>query len=148
MASIDDVYRVTNMMLDALVRTGPEDMTQGMGQVGSFPGLAPRTYRAAAEARRSSAQILTVVTETNALLNAVNVETLGRIEARANDSQGTLALLQTAINDGRSTNDRALAVITSDLAQIMDFLVTVREDMAALGTQLDQLKAEVQALPH
>lgn len=148
MASIDDVYRVTNMMLDALVRTGPGDMTQGMGQVGSFPGLAPRTYRAATEARHSSAQVLTVVTETNALLNAVNVETLGRMEARAIDSQGTLALLQTAINDGRNTNDKALAVITSDLAQIMDFLVTVREDMAALATQLDQLKAEVQALSH
>ncbi len=148
MASIDDVYRVTSMMLDALVRTGPDDLTQGMGQVGSFPGLAPRTYRAATEARHSSAQVLTVVRETSALLNAVNVETLGRIEARANESQQTLASLQLAINDGRSNNDKALGVITSDLGQIMDFLVTVREDMAALGAQLDQLKTEVQALPH
>ena len=41
MASIDDVDRKANMLLDALVRTPPDGLTGGMGQVGSFPGLAP-----------------------------------------------------------------------------------------------------------
>ncbi len=166
MASIDDVSREMNMLLDALVRTSPDGLTGGMGQVGSFPGLAPKTYHAAREARDASAQVLTVVQETSALLSAVNADTLGRIEAGTDGNEQTVGRLETAVNDGRAKSDQALGQIESDLKQLMQFLPTVREDMADLRTnlgailvelqqdmvtlnaRLDALKADIQALPH
>lgn len=166
MASIDDVNRNTNMLLDALVRTPPDGITGGMGQVGSFPGLAPKTYHAAQRARDASAEVLTVVKETSALLNAVNLETLGRIEARTNGNEQTLGRVETAINDGRANNDQTLGRIESDFKQVIEFLPTVRGDMTdlsakldaivvrlqqgmtELNAKLDALKADIQALPH
>jgi hypothetical protein len=137
-----------------------------MGQVGSFPGLAPRTYHAAQRAHDASAEVLTVVKETSALLTAVNVETLGRIEARINGNEQTLGRVETAISDGRAQNDQTLARIESDLERVMRFLPTVRgdltdlnaklgtivadvrQDMTDLSAKLDALEAEIQALPH
>jgi hypothetical protein len=166
MASIDDVDRNTIMLLDALVRMSPNGITGGMGQVGSFPGLVPRTYHAAQQARDASAEILTVVKEISALLNAVNVETLGRIEARINGNEQALGRVETAINDGGAKNDQTLGRIESDLKQVMEFQPTVREDMTDLSAKLDRivtelrqdmtdvnakldaLKADIQALPH
>ena len=166
MASIDDVNRTTNMLVDALIRTPPDGITVGMGQVGSFPGLAPQIYHAAQRARDASVEVLTVVKETSALLNAVNVETLGRIEARVNGIEQTLGLVENAINDGRANNDQALGRIMSDCKQIIEFLPTVRgdmtdlsakidavvvglqQDMTELNAKLDALKADIQVLPH
>jgi chromosome segregation ATPase len=166
MASIDDVDRTTIMLLDALVRIPPYGMTGGMGQVGSFPGLAPATYRAAQKARDVSEEILTVVEATSALLNAVNVETLGRIEARSDSNAQTLVRVETAINDGRAKNDQTLGRIEADLEEVKQFLPTVREDMNDLRAMLDKiveelqkgmtdlnakltaLKTDIQALPH
>lgn len=166
MASIDDVNRDMNMLLDALVRTSPDGITGGMGQVGSFPGLAPKTYQAARRARDASAEVLTVVKETSALLKAVNVETLGRIEARTNGNEQALGRVETAVNDGRANNDQTLGRIESDLRQVIEFLPTVRQDMTDLSAKLDALvvglqqytsdlnakldaiKADIQAAPH
>lgn len=166
MASIDDVDRNTIMLLDALVRMSPSGNTPGMGNVGSFPGLAPRTYSAARKASEASAEVLTVVKGTSALLNAVNVETLGRIEARINSNEQTLGRVETAINAGRAENDQALGRIESDLKEVKQFLPTVREDMndlremlhkivemldihaTDLNAKLNSLKADIQALPH
>jgi hypothetical protein len=174
MASIDDVYRNVNMLLDALFRARPDGMTGGMGQVGSFPGVAPSAYHAAQQARDASAETLTVAKEISRLLNAVNVETLGRIEARIDDSEQkvsgllnavnveTLGRIEARITDGDARNDR----IESDLKEVMQFLPTVRADMNDLSAKLDTivaerqqdmtdlnvklgaLKAEIQALPH
>src|SRR5215213_5221513 len=115
MASIDDVYRNVNMLLDALFRAPPDGTTGGMGQAGSFPGVAPSAYHAAQRARDASANTLTVVKEISGLLTAVNVETLGRIEARINGNEQTLGRLETAVNDGDARNDQTLSRIESDL---------------------------------
>ena len=88
MASIDDVYRSVNMLLDALFRARPDGTTANMGQAGSFPGVAPSAYHAAQQARDASAETLTVVKGISGLLNAVNVETLGRIESRSTGMSG------------------------------------------------------------
>lgn len=166
MASIDDVNRETNMLLDALVRTPPDGLTGGMGQVGSFPGLAPQTYRAALKARDASAEILKVVQETEALLGAVNVETLGRVEARISDQEQTLGRLESETSSGRASTDQAFGRLESAMQQVLQFLPTVREDMTALtikldgmaaghqqdmsdlSSRLDALKSDIQALPH
>ena len=143
MASIDDVNRDVDMLLDALVRTPPDGMTGGMGQVGSFPGLVPRTYRAALKARDAAAEILTVVRETSGLLKAVNVETLGRIEALGNGTEQTLGRVETAVDDGRAAHDQALGRIQSELKQVMEFLPTVRADLTDLSTKLDLVIGEL-----
>ncbi len=166
MASIDDVYREVTMLLDALVRTPPDGLTGGMGQVGTFPGLVPRTYHVAQQAHDVSAQTLTTVREVATLLNAVNVETLGRIETGINDNKQTLGRAETALNVGRASNDQALGRIEAVLKDVMQFLPTVRadmtdltakldtivaerqQDMTGLNAKLDALMAEVQALPH
>ena len=162
MASIDDVDREMNMLLDALFRTPPDGITGGMGQVGSFPGLASKTYRLAQATRNASLEVVAVVQETSALLKAVNVETLGRVEDRINANEQTLGRLEVAVNDGRANSGR----IESDLTQVMEFLPTLREDMNDLRASLDAivvglqqdrtdlnaalaaLKADIQALPH
>lgn len=143
MASIDDVNRDTNMLLDALVRTSPTEMTGGMGQVGSFPGLVPQTYHAALRARDAAAEILTLVRETGGLLKAVNVETLGRIEALGAGGQATLGRVETAVNDGRAASDQTLGRIEADLKQVMEFLPTVRADLSDLNAKLDSILVEL-----
>jgi hypothetical protein len=143
LASIDDVNRDVDMLLDALVRTPPDGMTGGMGQVGSFPGLVPRTYRAALKARDAAAEILSVVGETNGLLKAVNVETLGRIEALGSGTEQSLGRVETAVNDGRAAHDQALGRIESELKQVMEFLPTVRADVADLSAKLDGVLGEL-----
>lgn len=148
MPEIDDVYRVSNMLLDALVRVPPEGITGGMGQVGTFPGLAPKTYHAARQARDTSSEILVVVRDTSALLNAVNVETLGRIESLIRGQEQKVDSISASVNDGRASCDQGIAALRAEVKAVMDFLPTVREDMAGLGAQLDELKAEIQALPH
>jgi hypothetical protein len=166
MASIDDVNRNVTMLLDALVRMEPYGITGGMGQVGAFPGMVPGTYHAAQQARAASAETLTVVKEISALLNAVNVETLGRMETRISNNERTLSRVETAINDGGARNDQTLGRIESNLEQVMQFLPTVRadlndlsakldtiveerqQDMTDLNAKLDALKADIQALPH
>lgn len=166
MASIDDVDREMNMLLDALFRTPPDGITGGMGQVGSFPGLASKTYRLAQATRNASLEVVAVVQETSALLKAVNVETLGRVEDRINANEQTLGRLEVAVNDGRANSDQTFGRIESDLKQVMEFLPTLREDMTDLRASLDAivvglqqdrtdlnaalaaLKADIQALPH
>jgi hypothetical protein len=166
MASTDDVYGVVNMLLDALVRTPPDGITENMGQVGTFPGLVPRTHRAAQRVENASAETLRVVSATANLLDAVNVQTLGRIETEIKDIEQTVGRAETAINDGRASNDQALGRIEAVLKDVMQFLPTVRADMtdlaarldaivaeqqqgmAALNVKLDAAKAEIQALPH
>jgi chromosome segregation ATPase len=144
MASIDDVMRETTMLLDALVRTAPDGMTGGMGQVGSFPGLVPRTYRAVQLSHQASADILAVVRQTSALLNAINEETLGRIEARANSSEEALGRLETAVAAGGAAGDQSRARIESGLEQVLSFLPTVREDLGDLRTKVDAVSSELQ----
>lgn len=163
MATIDDVDREMMMLLDALFRMEPDANIEGMGQAGAFPGLVPRTYRAARLARAASAETLTVVKETSALLNAVNADTLGRIETQTNGSEQTLGRVEIEIKDGRAMNDQILGRIESDLKQVLQFLPTVREDVADLNAtivkelqqgmtdldaKLDSLRADIQALPH
>jgi septal ring factor EnvC (AmiA/AmiB activator) len=168
MSSVDDVFRYAEMLLDALVRMPPFDNTQGMGQVGSFPGLVPSTYRAARQARDNSAAVLAIARETNSLLNAVNVETLGRIEtgvASAAQAQ-MLDQLSTDVLASHANTDQILGRIESNLKQTSDFLPTLREDLndvsakldtiggqlrqdvADLNAKLDALSAQVKALPH
>lgn len=143
MASIDDVNRDVNMLLDALVRTPPDCITGGMGQVGSFPGVAPKTYHAALKARDAAAEILTVVTETGGLLKAVNAETLGRIEVLGSGGQQTLGRVEAVVNDGRLANDQTQGRIESDLKQVVSFLPTVRADLTDLSAKLDSILVEL-----
>lgn len=166
MASIDDVYRDVTMLLDALVRTAPDGVTPGMGQVGTFPGMVPRTYRVAERANDSVARTLTTATETAALLKAVNEVTLGRMEAGTNGIGQTVGRVEAAVNDSRTSNEQALGRIEAVLNDVMQFLPTVRADTtdlsaridiivaeqqqltAGLHAKLDSLIAEVQSLPH
>lgn len=168
MSSVDDVFRYAEMLLDALVRMPPLDNTQGMGQAGSFPGLVPSTYRAARQARDNSAAILAIAKETNALLKAVNVETLGRIEAGTKTAAQAQALgqLSTDVSTSHANTDQTLGRIESDLKDAWNFLPTLRadlndlsakldtiggqlqQDMTDLNAKLDALSLEVQALPH
>ena len=113
-----------------------------------LPGLAPKTYHAARQARDASSEVLVVVRETSALLNAVNVETLGRIESLIRGQEQKVDSISASVTDGRASCDQGIAALRAELKDVMDFLPTVREDMAGLGAQLDELKAEIQALPH
>jgi septal ring factor EnvC (AmiA/AmiB activator) len=166
MATIDDVHRKVTMLLDALVRMPPYGLTEGMGQVGSFPGLVPTTHRAAFQAREASAEALNTVNEVAALLNAVNNVTLGRVETEIKDIERTVGRTETSINESRASHDQALARIEAVLKDVMQFLPTLRADMtdlaakldavvseqqegmASLDAKLDAVRAEVQALPH
>ena len=166
MASTDDVFRDTSMLLDALFRTPPDAITNGMGQAGSFPGLVPRTYHVAQQARDASSQALTTLRETATLLDAVNDVTLGRLETEINDIKQAAGRVETAVNDSRGIDDQAFGRIEAVLKNVMEFLPTVRADLsdlasrldtlaaeqqqaiAGLNAKLDALKAEVQGLPH
>ena len=165
MASNDDIYRAVNMLLDALVRTPPDGITENMGQVGTFPGMIPRTHRAVQQVEVASTESLRIVRATAALLDAVNVQTLGRIESEVKDIERAAGRAEVAINDSRASHDQALGRIEAVLKDIQQFLPTVRADMTdlaarldmvaseqqqgvtALNVKLDGLKAEVQALP-
>ncbi len=144
MSSVDDVYRNTDMLLDALVRTPPFGITGGMGQVGSFPGLVPGTYNAAQQARDDSAATLAIVKDTADLLSAVDGETLARIEAAANGTAQTMAQLAIDIAASRANTDQTLGRIESDLKQDWDFLLTVRSDLNDVSSKLDTLTGQLQ----
>lgn len=144
MSSVDDVFRYSEMLLDALVRVPPYDTTGGMGQVGSFPGLVPSTYHAARKARDDSAATLAVVKETHALLNAVNAETLGRIEAVSSSTAQVLGQLVADVDAGRAKTDQTLGRIESDLKESWNFLLTVRQDMNDLSATLDAIVEQLQ----
>lgn len=139
MASIDDVSHDLARLLDALIRMKPDGMTPGMGQVGSFPGLVPQTYWAVQRGREAAANILTAVTQVNTLLNAVNEETLGRIEASTGTGEATLSRVEIAIS-------QSVAQIESSLEQVLTFLPTVREDTSELRVAVESVSSDVQAL--
>jgi hypothetical protein len=144
MASIDDIHGEVSMLLDGLVRVPPDGLTPGMGQVGTFPGLVPRTYRVAQQVRDASVQTLSAVRETATLLAAVNEVTLGRMEAELNVNEQTVGRVETAVNDGRTSNDQALVRIEAVLKDVMQFLPTVRADMADVTAKLDMIVAQRQ----
>jgi len=162
MASIDDVSNDVARLLDALIRTKPDGMTPGMGQVGSFPGLVPRTYWAAEKGRQASLNILAAVAQIETLLNAVNEQTLSRIETSAGNGEAALSRVEIAISAANTGSGQTLARIESSLDQVWSFLPTVREDMGelrvlvesvssdvqALSAKIDSLRADIQALPH
>jgi hypothetical protein len=165
MASIDDLYRDVSMLLDGLVRVPPDGLTAGMGQVGSFPGLVPRTYHVAQQSRDAAVQALSTIREAATLLTAVNEVTLGRIEGEVNDLEETTRRVDIAVSDARASSDQALGRIEAVLADVMEFLPTVRadmtdlaakldtivvqrqQDMASLDAKLDGVMAAIQALP-
>lgn len=155
MSSVDDVFRYAEMLLDGLIRMPPHGNTEGMGQVDSFPGLVPSTYRAARHARDDSAATLAIVKETSALLVAVNGETLGRIEAVSNSTAQTLGQLVIDVFAGHANTDQTLGRIEQTLGRIeedhkrdMDVLLTVKDGLQRASAKLDALGSEVQALPH
>jgi hypothetical protein len=165
MSSVDDVFQNSEMLLDALVRMPPFDNTEGMGQVGSFPGLVPSTYHAARQVRDDSAATLAIVKETNALLSAVNGETLQRIGVVIDATQQVLGQLSLDVSAGRANTDQTLGRIEENLQKDMDVQLNVhdglqrasakldtivgqlQQDVTDLNTKLDALTAAVQALP-
>lgn len=144
MSSVDDVFHYSEMLLDALVRMPPFDNTEGMGQAGSFPGLVPSTYHAARQARDDSAATLAIVKETNALLSAVNGETLQRIEVVIDATQQVLGQLSLDVSAGRANTDQTLGRIESGLKEDWNFLLTVRQDMNDLSAKLDTIVGQLQ----
>jgi chromosome segregation ATPase len=154
MASIDDVWKQLDMLLDATVRTGYNDNIPGMGQSWGFPGLVPSTLRATMQVRDLVLETRTIGKETATLLNAVNVETLGRIETeivaagRADAvNELTLARIETEIKDVQ----QSVPSLRQDMTNLLDRLETLDQDLRErfleLHAKLDSLKNDIKSLP-
>ena len=133
MASIDDVF-IELKDLSAKLWRGYSPV-QG-GRIGL--GMVPDVQRQVTALTARVVEIDRQVGETQSLLNAVNEQTLGRIE--------------TAITDGReylnAVNEQTLGRIETDIKEVLQFLPTVRQDMTDLQARLDGLKKDIEGLPH
>jgi hypothetical protein len=167
MATIQSVMDEV-LLLSRVMWRGPiPTPNPGMQLEGMLPAVHREVRNLAGIARATS----TAVHESQALLTAVNEQTLGRIETQINAiNEQTLGRIETAINDGRvllaAVNEETLGRIESEIKDVLQFLPTVRgdmndlsakldtvlaelnQDMTDLHAKLDGIKADIQTLPH
>jgi DNA anti-recombination protein RmuC len=152
MASIDDVSTDLQRLLDALIRMKPYDRST-FGQVGSYPGLVPQTYRWAGKVREDSEKILAAVTAIDGLLNAVNEQTLGRIEqgiggaeSISRNTESIASRVEVATGVAAAASSESFAHLGTAIEQITSFLQTVRDDIRDVRAAVGAVASDVQAL--
>jgi hypothetical protein len=128
MASIDDVFTELKDLSARMWRGYAPTVGGAIG-----PGMVPDTQRKVTALTAQVAAIEKQVLESGTLLNAVNEQTLGRIET---ELRGGRELLN-------AVNEQTLGRIETEIKAVVQFLPTVRQDMTDLQARLDALKGDI-----
>jgi uncharacterized protein YicC (UPF0701 family) len=128
MASIDNVFEEV-LLLSRMLWRGP---STSRGVV--LQGLVPETLRQVTGLGAGIQDIEKQVAETGRLLNAINEQTLGRIETEIKDGRDFL----------NAVNEQTLGRIETDIKDVPESLATVRQEVADVNAKLDGLKVDIE----
>jgi methyl-accepting chemotaxis protein len=127
-ASIVDVYDELKW-LSARMWRGYGEYTTSAPQP-TLPGMVPEIHRLVSGLAARIAGIEKQVADTGSLLNAVNQQTLGRIESAVN---GVVPYIGSQVID-----------VKADISTVQQSLAGVNQDVVALRAQVDDLAADVE----